>query len=306
MTDSQKVIMACFTGRANGFSLPEHPDFFGSGGDLNTAWNEGAYHSGYTGPAFNPSGIAYDFSTSILPPYSWGAIGQMCDTAFDPQTHTQCASGINQKLYSMKNAAYAKNEFYWKAHGHNCHDAAEDIATCVTNATPYMPAGCGFDAKIIVWDGEKDVTKALGDVYHSEVLFQTVRPNASTGQPEPVVCLAEAQIDNPSGSFSPACCSTNLNLFKSATIEDIENAFGSCADFYYSGESGIYPHLYDVANFRAQRQTGMMDVMSSYDRLAGVKALYLSTPIRPGTRHAPHILGAAYDKQGHLMMLNVR
>lgn len=195
-----KVVAACYTGRADGFGLPANEAFSTYDGIYTSQWNKGAYDATYNGTAFTPAGETADGSASIMPPYNWGGVGQMCDQTFDPATHAACEQGIRAKLVDPElNARYASGGFYWLSHGHNCHDAAEDVGTCLNNAAAVMPASCDLAARIVVWDSEPDVNKALGDVYHSEILVKKIRKNPTTHTQEPVVCLTESQAKTPGG-----------------------------------------------------------------------------------------------------------
>jgi hypothetical protein len=305
MVAYQKVTSACFTGRATGFYLPKNEIFGPYSGRLTSSWNFGSYSPDYRGPSFRPAGDRFNPNLHRLPPYSWGAVGQLCDYPFDPATHDRCVAEVGHDLSDpSKNASYAADRFYWRAHGHNCHDAVEDVATCLLNATAHMAENCGFEAKIVVWDPQPDIEKALGDVYHSQILVKRTQEDAWKRQ-MPMVCLEEAQEANPSGKILSSCCNENLAIFDGGTIDDYVHAFRGCPDLLVQGP-GVFPHLYEVAKFRRQRQIGEMDVPSGYDRLAGVKALARSAPAGlGGAPPSPKILGIVYDKNGFPLMLNV-
>lgn len=303
--DASKVIAACYTGRAYGFGLPSHPDFGGYAGAFTESWNLGAYDSSYRGAPFEPSGNKPNHQISVMPPYMWGAVGQFCDFEYNPTTHEQCASNKKNQLSNpIQNAQYSPGEFYWRAHGHNCHDAAEDVGMCLINSTAHMQAGCGFEAKIIVWDAEPDINKALGNVYHSQVLVKYNRKTSANTQ-EPMVCLTESQTANPAGIIQDSCCTSNLSLFDHGTAQDYLQAFSGCPNMYSSYR--VYPHLYELASFREKRHTGEMDVPTTYNRQAGVLALKQNKrPALGLPAPKPKILAAIYDKNGVPLALNIR
>ena len=307
LTEYQKITAACMTGRAEGFGLPDSNEF-GMGGGFNSSWNQGPFDGQYKGPDFLPHGEEINMARSILPPYSWGAVGQECDQQYNSATHAECVNKVNQALYSpQKNALILDSrQFYWKAHGHNCHDAAEDVGTCFNNAAAYQKKECRLKSRVIVWDSVFNAHNPFGNVYHSQLLVLQKRQTPNSKKQESVVCLEESQIYNPAGTAEDSCCSTNLSLFKGAPMADYVAAFQQCP-FLFFKESYMHPDLYEVNKFREKRKTGIMDVANSYDRLAGVKSLF-APPSRKlgGLPPQPKSVSKAYDADGVAIMLNVR
>ena len=309
LSSYQKVISGCFSGRAEGFGLPGNYYFGGYSGLYNSMWDQGAYNSEYKGISFTPNGAVYQDEVSTLPPYSWGAIGQVCDIEHprDEAIYEECTTQVSLDLKNPEiNASYAPGKYYWKSHGHNCHDAAEDVGSCLLNAATAL-AACSIDVRVVVWDVEPDVTKALGNVYHSQLLVKRLMNNSSTGKLKEMVCLEESEVGNPAGTTYESCCTENLKLMSGGSIEEYVDAFGSCGNLFFT-DSSIHPHTYDVANFKSLRQSGPMDVLNSYDRMAGVKALSSIIPnVRlGGAPPNPKIVRVAYDKNGIAVMLNVK
>lgn len=306
MNAYKKVIAACFTGRAEGFDLPDNSNYAIYSGGMTESWNHGPYDSAYKGEPFTSSGDKVNPKISILPPYMWGAISQLCDPTFDPITHPKCESDMKKLLFSpILNARYSQDQFYWRAHGHNCHDAVEDVGMCLLNASKRMPSNCGFETKVIVWDGEADIKKALGNSYHSQLLVKRMIQTSPETQ-EPMVCLAESQVTYPSGDFHKSCCTKNLALFDHGTAEEYFTAFDNCPVMYMMLYR-VYPHHYDVSTFREQRQTGQMDISNTYNRQAGVSVLNQEkVPALSGSVPIPRIVGMAYDKNGVPLALNIR
>jgi hypothetical protein len=154
-----------------------------------------------------------------------------------------------------------------------------------------MAEGCGFGLKIVVWDTEPDINQALGDVYHSQVLVKRDLDGKK------VVCLTESQIQMKDGGYETACCTENLALFDGGTIEEFAAAYRGCSALYFP--TGVTPHLYEVEQFREKRQTGAMDVPTSYDRTAGARAVQeqwsLPEAGEPAQVRSVH---AVYDSQG--------
>lgn len=306
LTSYEQVFSACYTGRAAGFYLPANDSFAPYPGMYTESWDYGAYDDFYQGPYFSPYGSPVIQGQSILPPYNWGAIGQICDVNYDPSNHRQCEKNISLALQNPRlNARYKAGQFYWKGHGHNCHDAAEDIGLCLLNASEHMPSGCDLTAAIVVWDGESDVARALGNVYHSQVLVQKKRWNSNSQSFESVICLTESQQALPGGIIDDACCSTNMRLVEQGSYSEYADAFGQCPALFVG--SGAYPYIYDVRSFRKQRQTGTMDVESSYDVQAGRKAL--QSPrigIVKQNPMPPVIVGVTYDSRGVPLQIDAR
>lgn len=94
-------------------------------------------------------------------------------------------------------------------------------------------------------------------------------------------------------------------MFDAATGEDFAAEMASCPAYY--GYSDVHPHIYAVETFRAQRQTGAMDMPSTYDRSAGVSAL--ARPMHRLLGMAPRrpvVVGVAYDSNGVPLQMNVK
>ena len=303
MATYRNVIAACYTGRANGNPLPRNNEFGSNGGIYTESWNYGPYNSNYKGPAFAIQGTEINSEISILPPYNWGAVGQICDTKFNPVTHQKCVNSVKQKLLNESlNAFSLSGRFYWLAHGHNCHDAAEDIAACLLNASKHMPTSCGFDARIVVWDGKPHIIQALGNIYHSQVLVKRIVEDSVSGQQDLAVCITESQSKNKSGIMSPECCTKKIDLFSGGKIKEYKEEFAKCPQLLIAGK---YPHIYEVQNFRTARQTGEMDTLTSYNRDAGVDAIDSSTLYTDTAPPVPRIIDAIYDDEGNALALSI-
>ena len=303
----KKITTACFTGRATGLPLPANETFSVSGELFTESWNQGAYTDEYKGPSFSPIGESFSSSKSIMPPYFWGAIGQLCDSSSDRRNYQGCLSQIEKEISNpTKNARNFEGKFYWKKHGHNCHDAAEDVGTCLLNSIPYLESPCELQTKVIVWDTEPDINKAVGNIYHSQLLVKRIVENPTTKQIEPIVCLEEPQMAISWGTSYDECCTRNTKIFEGGSIEEYVTEFKSCSNLWFR-ETDIKPHLYEVSRFREQRQSGIMDVESNYDRYSGAKALRSAAPFVPkGFFRFPQITGIAFDPNGRILMINVK
>ncbi|MBF0208161.1 MAG: hypothetical protein HQK53_14885 [Oligoflexia bacterium] len=309
----RNLLAACLPGRAEGeVPLPINTKFGKSAIDDCSSWSYGPYDEKYAGKSFNTEGTQINFNISIMPPYMWGAIGQICDVNFNPDTYQRCLLSVNHKLSDpLLNALSLSGNFYWRAHGHNCHDAVEDVGTCFLRAARYMQSknsNCPLDVRVIVWDAEPDISKALGNIYHSQLLLKlmTKKKDQPTSAEDLSVCLVESQQKNISGLIANSCCSKNLKLFSGTKFGQYKKEFKNCPNFLTVNDA-IIPHIYEINTFRQNRRSGEMDVLNSYNRDAGVAATVSGEIIYTETNPPiPKIISAAYDEKGIAIMLNVR